>query len=188
MPENIGQLTNQWLLDKAPQTADREAWLLIQGFPATGFARILDGRLELRLSPSGESPESIDWRRYFDVRMFGPKGEWHLWLGPKRAWRGRFRSKNDWPREQRIHRYFALWGTTAGREGDWYHCTETRGAEVWVPAFAARDPVPGQPWRPARLRIRQQVACDETGIAFVRDAMILGFEHADGGTKGEDDE
>lgn len=179
-PVEINPMTNQWLLDHAHEAGD-EPVLLVQGHPATGFARMAGGKLDFHLEPDvHEVGIELPWRLYFDVRIFGERGEWHCWRVQGAHWRGRFagRDENEWQVKpgKAFSRSYALWGEQFKREGDWVRWSEKRGAVVWTPARYDKDDQ-----QPFRLEVRQRVEFDqETGIAGVVDAMILGFA---GGSK-----
>jgi CRISPR-associated protein (TIGR03984 family) len=178
MSNNIGDLTTDWLISKASETSTDNVTLLIQGYPGSGFARIVNGKLELKLEPEEtmDDPLAIVWSRYFDIRMFGDRGEWHLWQSNS-GWNGRFRGVEEWPKTNRMDRDFALWGTLIeGPVQGWWRCSEERGPVVWLPEFALAGPGKNGRQQSGVLKIRQQVEFDDAGIAGIVDAMIMGFE------------
>lgn len=159
----------QWLIGLLTDVSDGDAWLLVQGYPATGFW-VATGE-QILFPPDGSSP-SLDWNLYWDVRLFGNKGEWHLWRTGQGKWRGRFCTASEW--EDFLDREDALWGTqveTKTADGrKWTKLWEERGAAVWVPFEVRKEKLP------VRLKIRRKVDYQpDTGLAGFTDAMILGF-------------
>jgi CRISPR-associated protein (TIGR03984 family) len=159
----------EWLIQLRSEVSDGDAWLLVQGYPATGFWVVTDNNL---LTPPDGSKPVLEWNLYWDIRLFGKKGEWHLWRTGHDAWRGRFCVPDEWA--DFMDREDALWGTqvetteTAGRK--WTRLWEERGACLWVPFKVRKDNLP------VRLKIRRRVDFQPgTGLAGFTDAMILGF-------------
>ena len=100
-----------------------------------------------------ESEWKPDWELVSDLRLFGEKGEWHVW----RDWDGKHYARllefdaedeqhvwidcngndQDNPEESRKKRealteYHALWGTRVKCEkAPWIKLTEDRGTEIW---------------------------------------------------------
>jgi CRISPR-associated protein (TIGR03984 family) len=170
MSEEIKGFNSAWLAAHAAETAgDGSAYLLIQGYPSTGFSRIQNRALEFRLYPAVDSIEDSDWDYYFDVRMFGELGEWHCWRAPSLGWRGRLAKTSEW--QNSFDRSHVLWGTRFEKQDSWWQCAEGRGAQIWVPALLN---VSAQ--RPGALRVRQKVEFDQDGLAGVTDAMVLAIE------------
>ena len=150
---------------------DGEVYLLLQGYPMTGFASVTkDRRLSL---PSDLLHQVLDWNLFWDVRMFGQQAEWHAWRNNVGAWNDRLAKPGAWPGA--IERSYVLWGNTVSRaQGGWACCHEQRGAEVWVPEQVARNGLP------VRLRVLHRVEYEpHTGLAGITDAMICGFEGGD---------
>jgi CRISPR-associated protein (TIGR03984 family) len=175
MTETIG-INRQWLRKKAGDVAGSgTAYLLIQGYPATGFGKINDGKIDLRLEPDVHGDVELEWDYYFDVRMFGELGEWHCWHTLRGDWNARFANETEWKdsdNEKYFERNYVLWGTQFIGRGDWCECLEKgRGARIWIPIF-----VPVGKGKPASLRIRHRVEFDKnTGLAGITDAMIVRF-------------
>lgn len=159
----------EWLVDLRSDVSDGDAWLLVQGYPATGFLVVTQEGL---LTPPDGLAPPLDWNLYWDLRLFGSKGEWHCWRTAPNVWRGRFCAANEW--KDFMDREDALWGTqveTQGKDGRlWSRLWEQRGASVWVP-FEVKEAQ-----LPVRLKIRRRVDYQpSTGLAGFTDAMILGF-------------
>lgn len=108
---------------------------LVQGYPATTFARLNESGLELppTLGGSGDLP----WQLFWDVRAFGQKGEFHAWKRANGSWKGRLRMTSEVP--DRIERQYPVWGRPSGpAQNGWQLYSEERGTEVWVPEEAAQ--------------------------------------------------
>ena len=162
------EMAGEWLRQAAKAVGEGRASLLLQGYPYTCFARIIEsGSLELP-PPFRECPPN--WDLFWDVRVFGPKGEWHAWRdGAGRWWDRRYEAKES---ENEIHRRYVLWGTAVEVTSDvWSCCYEERGAEVWVPFEATGHRLP--------LRLKLKLLIDyepETGMAGVVDAVMCDFD------------
>jgi CRISPR-associated protein (TIGR03984 family) len=180
-PQEV-EVSAEWLVTKAKEVSDDgPAYGLLQGYPATGFCSVENGGLLLGVSPSEVT--EFDPEYYWDVRLFGNLGEWHCWRTPK-GWFGRLATKSCEEWNDPVKRWMALWGSRVVSDSDWHLLSENRGARVRVP----------QSWRraledkdlPILLEIWERVEPEsETGIAGVVDAMVRGFCHKDGSSKGE---
>jgi CRISPR-associated protein (TIGR03984 family) len=150
----------EWLSGFLEKQAMKQATVLFQGYPYTGFARLAGGQLSL---PNGAGDVLFDKDLYWDIRMFGPEGEWHLWRkDAKGGWGDRFRAANAW--QGAIERDYVLWGKRDDAEEGWSCLSEARGATVWVPGGAGDH---------LALRMKLEVEPDpETGMAGIVDAMI----------------
>ena len=161
------KLTKQDLLNAVLQVSDGEAHALLQGYPMTCFARVTEKELELPPVPEWRVAEPA-WHLFWDVRVFGSKGECHFWRDKRGRWKELFRSRTE---GHAIERNFALWGTRAEKaEGDWTRCWEQNGAEIWAPpGINCSNP-------PLRLKVREIVGYQkDTGVAGIVDMMIVGF-------------
>lgn len=149
------------LMNEGKQTCPT---VLLQGYPYTGFARI-DTKWGLRLPL-----KDVSLRKdlYWDVRMFSPQGEWHLWKKNARGeWGKRFAAPNTWNIIERLHR---LWGASVPlRDGEWFRYQEANGATIYLPE-EIRNPA-----LKVHLRVERDVrGKDEkrTNLAGIVDAMI----------------
>lgn len=152
--------------------------LLAQGYPFTGFVLLCD---EDRLSPPPgvDAATFDDWSLFWDLRLFGDLGEWHLWREADGEWSGRLAEPEDPSWKDAIPREDVLWGSrNPSQEQDgvqWTLYSENRGAAVWVP------PTGIEMMRFARLRLWQRVDYDShTGLAGVTDAMLRKIESTEG--------
>lgn len=156
-----------WLGARAADTGP-SAYLLLQGYPYTGFALFENGELRIPAVPG--TVTGTEWNLYSDVRLFDGEQEWHCWRAGGR-WRFRHARKTDWTG---IERVYVLWGNDKGSEqtGLFRLDSEDRGAKVYLPASAVANIS-----APAGLRMLLRVEYEEnTGIAGITDAMIVGFE------------
>ncbi|MBL8237417.1 MAG: hypothetical protein JNM66_08365 [Bryobacterales bacterium] len=157
-PITLATLSNAWLLERANHVGGSPA-LLGQGYQWTGFAYIRNGEIDTGTSAS------IDWNSLWDVRLFGPRGEWHCWNSGDGKWRARFVAQNEWGNNA-LERCYVLRGQD--HNGDWIQ--ETSGASLFFP-FPVERPLRD---RPLRLRANLEIALDPlSGLAFFRDAMLI---------------
>lgn len=156
-----------WLQEASSACAADHA--LLEGYAYTGLARIAGGKLELPPAAYLQPGAGSDWPLYWDIRVFGPSGEWHAWKDSSGVWRDRRFSSNDKPRGI-IQRRFPFYGTTVKQNGNWWCCSEERGYEIWSPI-----PVPAGKtlFLNALLIVDQE---PDTGLAGVVDTVIRGLE------------
>ena len=105
-----GRVAESWSEGKINHNLGDGALALLQGYPFTGLARIVNG--EFRVAPAHQRliPDGINWRLFWDVRAFGPLGELHAWKLSQGNWQYRFakaRLTND---PEVIRRHFPIWG------------------------------------------------------------------------------
>jgi len=121
-------------------------------------------------------PPSVkpDWTLTSDLRLFGEKGEWHVW----RDWDGKhyarlleFHKLND---DNSLTEYHFLWGTKK-EESDkspWIKLVEDRGAEIWLPL--AECDLKEKVDLPLRLKLKQIVGYDpKSHLAGITDAALV---------------
>lgn len=150
------------------------ALLLAQGYPFTGFV-VINKDDAMCWPPGIDAKLWNGWNLFWDLRLFGDRGEWHLWRTNDGQWKDRLASpeRPEW-KDHHIARADVLWGKQKGSEENdgisWIRYSETRGACVWVPeACVEKD-------RPARLHLWQRIECDGNGIAGVVDVMLRGID------------
>ena len=157
----------EWLLGKRGAVGP-DPVALLQGYPFTGFVRVTDEGLDF--PPAwAEAGRSVDWELYWDVRLFGGRGEIHCWRRGRSGWHWRLLAAGGEGADLQL---YPLWGERdAARAVPGWECYwETRGAEIWVPAEHAK----GRP--ELSLQVRRRVEPDPTsGLAGVVDAGILCF-------------
>ena len=156
------KFSTEWLEAEAKKLGDR-VFLLLQGYPMTGFARMAAGKLEF---PAGF--KNPDWNLFWDIRMFGSGGEWRLWRAGK--WQGLFRGAEEWPKARIIDRDYVLWGNDKPKPADssWFRYSEANGVQLWSPIEKPKGHV-------LRLKVRELIGFEQerTGLAGIVDAMIL---------------
>lgn len=122
-------------LKSMPATLGGQVYALVAGYPATFFARVNEDRFELppdpKLDAFGSKGFALDWKLFYDIRVWGDSGEWHAW------WEG------EWHARPRVFgklgdtlndRQYPILGTRDEKETeDWVLRKETRGPAVWVP-------------------------------------------------------
>ena len=141
------------------------AWILLQEPGFIGFGIVTQKKI---YCPPRVQP---DWTRISDLRLFGEKGEWHLW----RDWDGNWKSRllelkniND-----ALTEYHFLWGTQKeeSEHPDWIKLVEKRGTEIWMPLDNLKDSD-----LPLRLKLKQIVCYDPgTHLVGVTDAALVGL-------------
>ena len=128
------------------------------------------------LESEKESEWEPDWELVSDLRLFGEKGEWHVW----RDWDGKHYARlqkladiND-----ALTEYHVLWGTKKVIETlDWIKVVEKRGAEIWLP-LGKSDLCESD--LPLRLKLKQIVDYDSKyHLAGITDAALVGLTKSD---------
>ncbi len=165
MSTKVSVIDDKWLMSKVSDVSSSSvAIALVQGYPATGFARVTPTRVDWRLSPDDGV---FDSRYSSDVRLFGDLGEWHCWSVRSDQWRGRLAREADegWV-DSALARDYVLWGTRVDERMDGWTCvSEARGVRLWIPLEANDLPV----FLPVKERVDRE---EDTGIAYIRDAML----------------
>ena len=169
MPDSLSvtDLTKQ--LQTAISLVGIPSLALIQGYP---FTRLLDSVAVL------ESVQRQNtWDDFFDLRIFGPKGEWHAWNLGNGKWGARFWDAEKQDKTLQLDREFPLWGNEVGRtENGWSLLREAKGAAVWVPQTAAVEPR-GDGSTIAILNAVELVGYDKsTGLAGIVDCALRTVE------------
>jgi hypothetical protein len=159
-----------WLAGVARQ-ARSCALLLLQGYPYTGFAAF-DETGKVTLPAEFPQPDEDKWKLYWDIRIFDRETEWHAWRAGSGVWFFRAANWRHWPShdEAAYQRDYAIWGTQRRVTDGWRCFSEDRGAAVWIPGSAGDF----QEFPRLRVRLRPDYE-DDTGIAGIVDAMIVGF-------------
>ena len=135
-------------------------FVLLQGYPYTGFAVVRDGKLILPPA-TRRAPEALNWETFWDVRVFG-SGERHAWrYGHDWYWRPRTADelKNEPFRE------YALWGTrlqAPAADDEWRCLSEENGAALWIPPEFPLFEEGQKGQFPLRLKVKLFVGRDET--------------------------
>ena len=137
------------------------AMALLQGYPFTGFAKFSQGAMEF--APA-QQKLGVDWKLFWDIRVFGELGEEHFWKWHDGDWRCRFRKRGA----DFLKRQYPVWGTpTETIENGWTLFREERGTEVWIPSELVTR-------KRMVLEIDQVlgVSSEESGVVSVVDSMI----------------
>ncbi len=167
----IEQLNSTWLSQQLGDiTANDTAWVFLQEPAFIGFGVVTknDTYFPPKVNP--------DWTLTSDLRLFGEKGEWHVW----RDWDGKHYARLWTLKEMTdaITEHHFLWGTEKKDidNGPWTKLTEDRGTEIWLPlAKKLKDTD-----IPLRLRLKQIVTYDPiTHIAGITDAALIGLTKSD---------
>ena len=170
MVERIAGDPGEWLKQVRLKVAGPgEAYLLLQGSPYTGLACVHEDGLGLPPEhPAVANGFDAEWDIFWDLRLFGAQGEYHAWRQDG-GWHCRFAPKEQ---HNSVERDYPLWGRNdeGPNATDWDCYHETRGARIFVPSKLTSG------LRFARMRILQVIDFDESGMAGVVDAMILGIK------------
>ena len=186
------KLNKKWVCDHLSDVTNTEtqnaAWVLVQEPGFIGFGVVTPN--EICWPPY---LKKLDWELVSDLRLFGEKGEWHVW----RDWDGKhyarlleFNEKDEWsiwlgPQKNQhtcpeksgkkvdtITEYHALWGNDVEpAKSHWIKLVEDRGAEIWLPlAKSELD----KSDLPLRLKLKQIVDYDpKYNLAGIVDAALI---------------
>ena len=140
------------------------AWILLQEPGFIGFGVVYQDKI---FWPWHAEP--LDWTRIRDLRLFGKKGEWHVWPHWNGGWKSRLLKLDD--RQDHLTEYHVLWGTEVKcKEFPWIKLSEERGTEIWLP-------LQGQVKKkdlPLRLKLKQIVDYDpDYYLAGITDAALV---------------
>ena len=144
------------------------AWILLQEPGFIGFGAVYEDKI---CWPQHAEP--LDWERIRDIRLFGEKGEWHVWPHWNGGWKSRLLELDN--PEEHLTEYHVLWGTEVKcEEFPWIKLTEKRGTEIWLP-------LQGQIKKkdlPLRLKLKQVVGHDDkddnsSHLAGIIDAVLV---------------
>ena len=146
-------------------TANKAAWVLLQEPGFIGFGVVQSDKV---CWPPNVQP---DWTRISDLRLFGEKGQWHVWPHWDGTWQSRLLKSEAI--DDALTEYHVLWGTKIESEtstSPWIRLVEEgRGAEIWLPLknLQGYD-------LPLRLKLKQVVACDpQSALAGITDAALV---------------
>ena len=196
------ELNKEWVCQRLSDVTDIEtqnaAWVLVQEPGFIGFGVVSPN--EIWWPPYKPSDWQPDWELMSDLRLFGEKGEWHVW----RDWDGKhyarlleFNEKGEWsiwlgPEKNQhtcpeksgkkvntITEHHALWGSDVKPETPrWIKIVEDRGAEVWLPL--AKLDLNTKSDLPLRLKLKQIIDYDpKYHLAGIIDAALIGLTKSD---------
>lgn len=167
---HIEELNTEWVCQHlCDVTAKDAAWIFLQEPGFIGFGVVMKN--DIYFPPIVVEP---DWQLTSDLRLFGEKGEWHVW----RDWDGRHYArllKTDEMTDALTEHHF-LWGTKKVdiNNGPWIKVVEDRGAEIWLPL--AGEKLNEKSDLPLRLKLKQIVDYDpEYHLAGITDAALVGL-------------
>ena len=145
-------------------TEKKTAWILLQEPGFIGFGVVRSD--EIYLPPDVQ----LDWTRISDLRLFGEKGEWHVW----RDWDGNWQSRLLELKNvgDALTEYHVLWGSDVKSDTHpWIKLVEERGAEIWLPLAGIEESD-----LPLRLKLKQIVDYDpKSHLAGITDAVLIGL-------------
>ena len=195
MPNKMDvKLNESWVCERLHDVTDIEtkkaAWVLVQEPGFVGFGMVQQDNI---CFPPRVEP---DWTLTSDLRLFGEKGEWHVW----RDWNGKhqcrlleFGEKGKWniwlgPEGKKqscpekygekidtITEYHALWGNDVEVETNpWIKLVEDRGTEIWLPL--AEFNLKAKSHLPLCLKLKQIIGYDpKYHLAGIVDAALVGL-------------
>ncbi len=147
------------------------AWVLLQEPGFIGFGVVQSDKI---CWPPDVQP---DWTRVSDLRLFGEKGEWHVWSHWNEGWQSRWLKAEDI--DDALTECHALWGTDfQSGTPPWVKLMEDRGIEIWLPLvnLECRH-------LPLRLKLKQVIGYDDkSGLAGITDAALVALVSKDGKT------
>ena len=163
------ELNQSWVCERLSDvTKENMAWVLLQEPGFIGFGVVMKDDI---CFPPGINP---DWTLTSDLRLFGEKGEWHIW----RDWDGKHYARLLTSDEMTdaLTEYHFLWGTKKEKtdKEHWIKVVEDRGAEIWLPL--ANETLDEKDDLPLRLKLKQIVKYDpKTHLAGITDAALIGL-------------
>lgn len=170
MPNNEHTELNEELICKhrCDVTDNTAAWILLQEPGFIGFGAVYQDKI---CWPQHAQP--LDWARIRELRLFGEKGEWHVWPHWNGGWKSRLLKLDDL--QDPLTEYHVLWGTEVKcKEFPWIKLNEKRGTEIWLP-------LQGQVKKedlPLRLKLKQVIGYDDkcnnnSHLAGIIDAALV---------------
>ena len=145
-------------------TDEDTAWILLQEPGFIGFGVVQEDKIcwPPRIQP--------DWTCVSDLRLFGAKGELHVWQDWAGNWQSRLlECKNI---DDALTEYHVLWGNDVETDTPpWIKLVEERGTEIWLPLQGQLKDSD----LPLRLKLKQIVNYDSKNhLAGITDAMFVG--------------
>lgn len=192
------ELNGSWVCQHLSDvTTHSTAWVLLQEPGFIGFGVVQQDKIFW--PPNMPWHWTPDWRRVHDLRLFGKKGEWHVWLdsdGKHQCRLLEFNEKNEWhlwlgwkgknqcrpeksgKKVDVLREYHALWGSKVKRgKSAWIRLIEDRGVEIWLPLKGLKDAD-----LPLRLELKQIIDYDpKYRLAGIVDAALVGIVQTNSG-------
>lgn len=205
------KLNESWICERLRDVTDIEtkkaAWVLVQEPGFIGFGVAQSKKIWWPPLPSKPSNWQPDWGRISDLRLFGEKGEWHIWCdwngkhqcrllefgekGEWNIWLGPEGKKQSCPEKcgekiDTVTEYHALWGNDVEVETNpWIKLVEDRGTEIWLPL--AEFNLKAKSHLPLRLKLKQIVGYDpKYHLAGIVDAALIGLVRSPDAKKDDD--
>jgi CRISPR-associated protein (TIGR03984 family) len=168
MPEQFSVSELPQYLTTAIAPLGEPALAFIQGYPET---RLIDaGNAAAFVRPPNT------WEDFFDIRVFGPAGEWHAWNLGEGQWAARHWKAADCDQELLLSRQLPLWGNSVCKQTEkdgWVCISEANGAQVWVPTTVAIQKTDGRNRPLVILEAVEIVAFEQdTGLAGIVDFAL----------------
>ena len=165
MPNETHEKLNETLICSrlSDVTSNQAAWVLLQEPGFIGFGVVQADNI---CWPPDIQP---DWTRVSDLRLFGEKGEWHVWPRWDGTWQSRLLKSEDMG--DALTEYHVLWGTKIESDtSPWIRLVEEgRGAEIRLPL----ENLQGCDL-PLRLKLKQVVDYDpRSALAGITDAALV---------------
>ena len=172
------KLNKCWVCEHLCDVTEKEtAWVLLQEPGFIGFGVVQSDKIGWSPNIPENSP---DWTLTSDLRLFGEKGEWHVW----RDWDGKhygrlleFQNIDD---NDTLTEYHFFWGTKKVETDTppWIKLVEDRGAEIWLPL--AESNLKAKSDLPLRLKLKQIVGYDpESHLAGITDAVLVALVNSE---------
>ena len=176
-------------------TENETAWVFLQEPGFIGFGVVK--KEKICWPPYLDLERQPDWERVSDLRLFGEKGEWHVWQDWERKHQCRlleFNEHDEWSiwlgwqgKNQRcpqksgkqidiLPEHHFLWGTKKieSDKPPWVKLTENRGTEIWLPLQGQVKDCEKNSDLPLRLEIKQVIDYDsEYHLAGIVDAALV---------------
>ena len=178
---HIEELNESWVCEHLGNVTHIEtqnsAWVLIQEPGFIGFGVVESDKIWW---PPNKPKNSPDWTLTSDLRLFGEKGEWHVW----RDWDGKHYARLLELKDMNnaLTEYHFLWGTEKvdSKTPPWIKVVEDRGAEIWLPLQGQVKDSKNDSDLPLRLKIKQIVGYDSKyHLAGITDAALIELTKSD---------
>ena len=183
MPNKEHAALNEELICKhrCDVTDNAAAWILLQEPGFIGFGAVYQDEI---CWP--EHAEPLDWARIRDLRLFGEKGEWHVWHDWNGGWKSRLLKLEDI--DEALTEYHVLWGDWPPKpcQPPWMKLTETRGTEIWLPVSELTEKLTESDF-PLCLKLKQVIGYDDKNddsshLAGIIDAALVALVNRSGET------
>ena len=168
------ELNKKWVCECLSDVTKEEfAWVLVQEPGFIGFGVVQSAKIWW---PPNIPENSPDWALTSDLRLFGEKGEWHVW----RDWDGKHYARllelKDINEDNSLTEYHVLWGTkkVGTNTPPWIKLVEDRGTEIWLPLQGQVKNDKKNSNLPLRLKLKQVIDYDRKyHLAGIVDAALV---------------